>query len=124
MKAIMVVSILSAGLGCSHSPGTRMVLGGAHPPTSKVECVMVGEPKVDRSPVPMLPLEAVVTYPFGMRRAGIRGSVVIRLLIDESGKVASSAITRSSQPEFEPAVIDSVSMFRFFPASVDGKAVA
>ncbi len=124
MKSLLILLIFCIACGCIGRRNSRVVVGrGIGPRETKVEAAMVEEPQVDRLPTPALPFETVVIYPFEMHRAGLVGTVVARISIDESGKVSSVTITRSTLKEFNSSVIRGVSAMRFFPAIIDSKPV-
>lgn len=98
--------------------------GGLGAPTLVIESVIIREPNVDRLPVPKIPIEGILQYPFEMRRAGLVGSVVARLAIDKEGSVGDVVIIRSTQREFEPAVVRGAHSIPFFPAVTNNHKVA
>lgn len=64
-------------------------------------------------------LLAAVTpeYPASLRRAGIEGSVSIKMLVDENGNVSSAQVVSSSDyDEFDSAAVEAAYKYRFSPA--------
>lgn len=62
-------------------------------------------------------------YPADMRAAGVTGAVVVRIVIDESGKVMAADVAKASHDGFREAAIEAVREWTFKPAQVGGKPV-
>ncbi len=64
-------------------------------------------------------------YPDRLREAGVSGRVVVRFVIDTTGRIepASVAIVESTHELFERAVRDVLPRMRFHPASVGARRV-
>lgn len=62
-------------------------------------------------------------YPFEMRRAGVKGEVVVGFILDTNGDVRDPYIIRSSSPAFEQPAIDAVLKWKFKPGKKGGAAV-
>lgn len=79
---------------------------------------------VDRPVVPRSGNRAP-TYPAFMRRNGVGGEVVLRVVIDTSGRVEQESIevVRSSDPRLLRAVYDAIRSWRFEPAQSQGARV-
>jgi protein TonB len=76
----------------------------------------------DKAPVLIESVEP--TYPELAKQAGIEGSVLLRLLIGENGKVISASIIQSDvTPAMEKAAIAAARQFRFKPAQKRGRPV-
>jgi protein TonB len=68
--------------------------------------------------------EVQAAYPEEMRRMGIEGHVVAKLLIDENGDVRRVTITERAGHGFDELARDALKKFKFTPARTsDGKAV-
>ena len=63
------------------------------------------------------------TYPYDMRRAGIKGSVVVEFIISTEGDVIDSRVVKSSRPEFEMPALEAVQMWKFKPGRRRGGVV-
>jgi protein TonB len=64
-------------------------------------------------------------YPGSARRQGIEGDVILRLSVDEAGKLISVAVARGSgHRALDEAAIAAVKLWRFEPAVADGRPVA
>lgn len=64
-------------------------------------------------------------YPPALRRAGLEGSVTVRVTIDERGRVTAVALVRATDPVFfEETQRQALKAWRFKPATRDGVAVA
>ena len=64
-------------------------------------------------------------YPYGARRAGIEGRVVLRVRVGPDGKVAALRIDQSSRHvTLDRAALDAVKTWRFEPARRLGAAIA
>jgi protein TonB len=79
--------------------------------------------EVDREP--RLVSRVPPIYPYSARRRGINGEVVVRFLVDTSGRVNKLTIVRA-QPKgiFEQAVEQSINRWRFKPGYFQGRPVA
>jgi protein TonB len=65
-------------------------------------------------------------YPEALRRAGIEGDVVVRFVVDTSGRVdpRSIDVVRSTHDAFTAAVRESLAKLRFAPATVGAHKVS
>jgi periplasmic protein TonB len=63
------------------------------------------------------------TYPAGLRRARIEGTVVLIFVLNETGRVEDPRVESSSQVEFEQPAMDAVRRWRFRPGEKNGEAV-
>lgn len=63
-------------------------------------------------------------YPPAAREAGIAGTVVADLVIDEVGTVRDVVILKSPSDDLSVAAIDAIGQWRFAPATMDGEPVA
>lgn len=78
-------------------------------------------PKYD---VPPRPLERKApVYPYGLRAAGVVGSVTLDAILGPDGSVEEVHVSRSNNPFFERPAIDAVMKWRFSPALKNGKPV-
>ncbi len=74
---------------------------------------------------PLIASQLPPPYPYLARRRGIEGSVSVRFLVDEKGRVQHLQITRAQPPGvFEETVLRTVPRWRFRPGRKDGEAVA
>jgi len=73
---------------------------------------------------PVLVSRIIPTYPERARRLGIEGKVVLRFIVDQSGRVEREIEVVTSLPMLDQAAIDAVRQWRFSPGrDRDGKAV-
>lgn len=63
-------------------------------------------------------------YPRLARRLGREGKVVLRLFIDEHGRLVSVEIVEKAGHGFDEAAIDAVKASTFRPAKLNGHSVA
>ena len=77
--------------------------------------------KVDENPVPVK--TPPPSYPDSLKREGVSGVVAVTIVIDETGAVASTAVAKSSHPDFERPALEAVGKWKFKPAKKDGNAV-
>jgi len=77
--------------------------------------------KVDENPVPVK--TPPPRYPDSLRREGVSGMVAVTIVIDEAGAVSSTAVSKSSHPDFERPALDAVAKWKFKPGKKDGAAV-
>ena len=63
-------------------------------------------------------------YPFAARSRNIQGSVTVRFLVDESGRVDEPTVLKADPPGvFESSVLKAVRRWRFSPGQRHGKPV-
>jgi len=78
--------------------------------------------EVDQPPAELYPVPPV--YPSWARRRGIEGSVKVRLLIGEEGRVVDHEILEvEGHEDFREAVLDVLPRWRFQPATHEGRPV-
>lgn len=63
------------------------------------------------------------TYPPSLRRSGVTGEVVVGFIVDASGDTRDAYIIRSTQSEFEAAVLQVVAKWKFTPGKKSGATV-
>lgn len=63
-------------------------------------------------------------YPFALREAKISGSVVVEMIIDDTGRVTDAKVVKSTHPEFEVPTLEAVKKWQFTPGRKDGRAVS
>lgn len=92
------------------------------PPPPKVKSASVGLPKGAIPPEPQAdnPLPA---YPEAMRKKGVEGLVVLRVLVNTSGRVSDLVVVSGEEP-FLAAAIEVVRSWRYTPALVEGRPKA
>lgn len=61
-------------------------------------------------------------YPVEAQMRGLRGIVILELVIDEQGKVATADVVRSVQP-FDEAALSAARQWEYEPTKVDGRPV-
>jgi protein TonB len=76
---------------------------------------------LDQRPEPRVRIAPV--YPFEMRRAGIKGNVLVSFVVDSNGNVRDPFVVKSTSPAFEQAAIDAVLKWKFTPGKKGGVAV-
>lgn len=62
-------------------------------------------------------------FPYSLSQAGLTGSVVVELVIDQTGSVPNAYVVESNNPWFERPAIEAVLGWKFKPAQVDGHPV-
>jgi protein TonB len=73
--------------------------------------------------LPSILEQARPSYPEDARKAGIEGMVVVKVLVDTTGKVDKVDIIRSV-PKLDSAAIEAARKFRFNPARLDDQPVS
>jgi protein TonB len=97
------------------------------PPPPKPKPVAPPRPKIMRvtedvaAPVPVS--QAQPSYPDDARARGIEGTVVVKYVVDETGKVSAAKVVRGPQ-ELHAACLAAMKTWRFQPATLDGKPVS
>lgn len=78
--------------------------------------------EVDQAP--LLVHQVKPPYPLRARREGVEGFVVVRFLVDASGRVREARVVRADPPGFfEKAALGAVRRWRFVPGKVAGRPV-
>ena len=77
--------------------------------------------KVDEKPVPLKTPQP--DFPDALKDKGISGIVAISCVIDETGKILSALVSKSTRFEFEKPALDAIQNWKFKPARKDGKPV-
>jgi len=72
---------------------------------------------------PVLIKEVKAPYPPEALQRGIEGKVILELLIDSQGHVASARVIRGAGYGFDEAALEAVKKFLFKPARLKGQAV-
>jgi len=88
----------------------------------------LGGGKAEAFPVPETPPEPLrmeqPVYPPGARRRGFEGTVVVRVTVDETGKVVGAIVERSDAPqELRESALQAARRWLFRPARLRGKPV-
>ncbi len=83
-------------------------------------------PAADNAPKPKVVYGTArqPVYPLDLRTRGVTGGVILELIVDAQGNLASVTSLRSSNPEFEKAAIDCIKQWKFTAAQKDGQPVA
>lgn len=76
---------------------------------------------LDERPTPRFQVAPV--YPFEMRRAGIRGQVMVGFIVDTRGDVREAYVVSSTHREFEQEAVNAVLKWKFRPGRKGGAAV-
>ncbi|ACB73371.1 TonB family protein [Opitutus terrae] len=77
----------------------------------------------DLDRLPQIARTVPPVYPYEMRRAGIVGSVLVRMIVDANGNVRDAFPAKSSRPEFESAAVEAVKQWTFDPGVKGGRVV-
>ena len=90
--------------------------------------VTSAEPQTDSTAQPDV-MPAITTfvnadYPPSLIRKGIAGTVLLELLVNESGTVDSVSVVKGLVPELDSSAVAAARQFRFSPARVDSTPVA
>lgn len=102
-------------------PGDGISFGDANGPgTGRIPDVLsanlLDQPPRARSQPPPV-------YPFEQKRTGQGGEVVVSFRVDETGRVYTSQVVKSTAREFEEAALRAVDRWVFQPGMKDGKKV-
>jgi TonB family protein len=108
--------------------GTDMCGGGSRPfsvARQELGTIGPGRPIVEqpvrnpRMTPPQKIRDAAPVYPPDAAARGIRGSVIVQIMVDESGRVSSASVLRSI-PLLDQAAIDCVMKWAYTPALLNG----
>lgn len=72
-------------------------------------------PKASRRPAP--------AYPASLRATNTPGSVVVEMIIDQTGRVVEAQVVKSTHPDFEMPSLQAVQQWQFTPGQAGGRAV-
>ena len=77
-------------------------------------------------PATPMPGNPAPAYPEALRAQGIEGQVVVRFVVDATGRPlrATAKVVRSTREEFSEAVLLVLPSYRFTPARMNGRPVA
>ena len=93
--------------------------------TSGTKVAQKPEPPIEVEPQPnMEQIYSRLRYPEEARRNNIHGRVVVRVLIDKTGKVVTGDIMQSAHPLLDEAAMAAVIGTDFKPALMNGVATA
>ncbi len=68
---------------------------------------------VDLDSIPRVKFRVPPEYPYAARSAGLTGEVWVEFTVDESGRVVSPRVVRSTDPQFEAATLRAVARWVF-----------
>lgn len=74
--------------------------------------------------MPRLKKEIRLPYPAQAKAQGIEGTVILEILIDETGKVRSAKLIQGVGAGLDEAALEAIRSFEFEPAQMENKAVA
>jgi TonB family protein len=77
---------------------------------------------VDKQPVPIK--NPAPVYPVIARRAGIEGTVWVKIWVDETGKVRKAQVIKTDKDILNQSAINAAIQWTFTPAILNGKPVA
>lgn len=60
-------------------------------------------------------------YPEVLKKAGIEGKVIVKVVIDETGKVEKAEVVQTSDERFNQAAIEAINKWEFSPVYKEGK---
>ena len=105
-------------IGVSSSPGVRSDPQPAPPEQDPIFHVGgdIAPPRAAWNPVPELPEEA--------RRAGVKATVVLNIVVGRDGRVSRIKVLRSAGMGLDERTVNTVNTWRFQPAMHDGQPVA
>lgn len=74
--------------------------------------------------MPRLKKEVRLPYPAQAKSQGVEGTVILEILIDETGKVRSARLVKGVGSGLDEAALEAIRSFEFEPAQMENKAVA
>lgn len=137
-ETVTPVETQSTGNGDPLASGTGTVTGpigvpwGVEGSPGELDAppVVVAPPRVEeriyeahevRRPVILTKVEP--RYPQSMMRAGLPATVVVRCIIDKSGRVRDAEVIVPAMPPFNAEVLRAVAQWRFTPGMLNGQPV-
>jgi vitamin B12 transporter len=112
-RVVGVFALAFAVTACAHSPSS----GPLAPPSGRY----VNPYQVTR--LPELVFNFMAPYPQQARTLGIEGTVVLRLTINNEGKVAKAIIVKSAGNDFDESALYAVKHFKFKPGMDGDEAI-
>jgi len=95
----------------------------AEEPVEQAEGIEIVEGGLEKMPELTQFIEAV--YPEEFVKIGVEGSVLLELLVNETGTVDSVTVVRSLNPKLDASAVEAARKFKFTPATIGGgEAVA
>jgi TonB family protein len=114
LLCLVFTGLVTAQSAIQNSVLTQTQAGKKEPPRDDVP--------YDHAP---LPIDQVTPkYPELALRAGLEGTVWVKMWVDESGKVVKASVTKSDAEIFNQAAQDAAMKWTFRPALMKGKQVA
>lgn len=116
IRRTYIIAVAAGGLACGREP--------VRPPAERPPAAPVAAPE-DDPPVP-LNANTPARYPSALLRAGIEGTVVVRMYVNERGALVHDSIRiaeSSGYPALDSAALAAAPQLRFAPALHDGKPV-
>jgi len=74
--------------------------------------------------MPRLLVDSKPEYPEEARKRGVEGKVILEIIVDEKGEVASARVLKSVEPVLDKVALDAAKKLRFSPATKDGRPVS
>jgi TonB family protein len=106
LRTILAAAVATASLALARRAGAN---GSTEP-----------EPP-DKSPVCIS--QQAPEYPFSLRLAGNKGTVVVDFIVDKQGNVVKADVLKSSHPDFEAPAVEAVLKWKFKPGIREGQPV-
>ncbi len=78
-------------------------------------------PSIEDTPLPINMVRP--SYPYELRREGIQGLVMVDMLVDSAGRVVSTAVAGSTEPELNAVALAAAKKWTFEPIKAKGKRV-
>ena len=78
---------------------------------------------VEPKPLNMKAVQDQIGYPQAAVDSGIQGQVILRVLVDESGKYLNHKVVKGAHPLLSTAVAEHIAELSFSPAMREGKAI-
>jgi TonB family protein len=73
--------------------------------------------------MPVVRTQKAPVYPAALRKAGVKGEVIVSWVLDEQGNVGGVKIFSSTDHGFDQAAMEAVQQWTFSPGKKDGKPV-
>ncbi len=86
--------------------------------------VEAGLGAVDPQDMPRVKKQVQPLYPALLKKAGIEGSVEMKVVVNEQGRVEKATLVKASNPDFVGSVTEAVKQWEFIPAEKDGRPIS
>lgn len=112
------------GFGAAASLASGGRIGGTGRPGAEDEQLQGAFSMSEIDQRPRAVYQVAAGYPASLRTQKLEGLVTVLFIVDDSGRVTSPRIEKSSHPDFDAPALDAIRQWKFEPAIRGGKRVS